>query len=188
MASRGRGSQKVWVRSQLSKVVSGTSADTASVTSLRDASLTTTASGALQLGLPNEFTVVRFLAWVQVTQTDTAAGLLVNPQPGIIGVRVAGKEEIEELAADAAFRAESGPFQDGQSDWLLWGPTYPANGIGVEGTAEALVGKEMFDIRSARRVDSLGEDIALFLQSAGNVQATTTFAMRASFAALCVIS
>lgn len=189
--ARGTRSQKLWVRSSISLTVVGTSANTASVNSLRDASATTTASGAAQLGLPNEFTVVRFLAWAQYESLDTAAGLLSNPPAGIVGVRVGGKEEIEEMIADTAFRAESGPVQDPLSDWLLWGPTHAAQGVaanvGTGSTTDVFIGKEMFDIRSARRVDGLSEDIAIMLQVPVASLATTTQSMRLSYAALCIV-
>lgn len=184
-----RGSQKIWIRNpSFTKTIVGTSTDTAAVQSLRENSQTNTAVGlTLYVGLPQEFTVVRFLAWVQATVQDSGAGLVTNPNPGLIGVRVSSKEEIEEAAGDAGFRAEIGPVQDPLGDWLLWGPVMAANGAVVEGTTEAVFGKAMFDIRSARRVDGLTEDLAVMLQFPAAALSTTTQSIRASFAALCVI-
>lgn len=154
---------------------------------MREASiLVTPVSSTLYVSLPEEFTVVRFLAWASVTQTDTAAGLLANPPAGVIGVRVASKEEIEEMQANTAYRAESGPVQDPLADWYLYGPVFPASGVGVEGTAEAFVGKESFDIRSARRVDGASEDMIIMLQFPVGLVATATQTMRMNWAALCV--
>lgn len=186
--ARGR-SSKVWVRNpSQSLTVIGTSTDTAAVQSLRENSIVTTAvSTTLQVGLPNEFTVVRFLAWAQLTADDSGAGLVSNYPAGIIGVRVASKEEIEEMAGDAGFRSETGPVGDVNGEWMLWGLVYAANGGFTTGAQEVQVGKEMFDIRSARRVDGLTEDVVISLQMPVSALTTTTRSLRVSWAALCVL-
>lgn len=181
-------SKKMWVRStSFASSVVGTSLDNARVQSLRDASITNSVLGVTQFGLPNEFTVVRFLGWWQVESTDTAAGVVTNPAPCYFGARPAGTEEIEEMSADANFRTESGPQSDPLEDWMFWNPAFPANAAFGTGTQETFIGKGSFDIRSSRRVDSFKGDIAIMAQFPVSSLTTTTQSFRLSWAALCIV-
>lgn len=177
----------VWVRrANVTKATVGTSADTAAVTSLRNDSVVQTQGGVSYPGLPNEFTVVRFLAWLSGEEQDSGAGILTNPLMPVFGVRVAGREELEELIADAGFRAESGPAQDYQADWMVWAPVPLDNYNESTGSVDVHRGKLVLDIRASRRVDSLSEDIGIFLQTESSALTTTTRSLRISYAALCM--
>lgn len=178
---------RVWVRGKGTKTVVGASTDVAGVQSLR----TTLFAGSVAQGaspgftLPSEFTVVRFLAWLSGEELNTAAGLLSNPFDPVFGVRVGGIEEYEELVADAVFRAESGPTQDPQADWMVWAPVQLDN-IAVPAEGDIFRGKLMVDIRSARRIDSASDDLLLFGSHESSAITTSTRSIRWSYAALCL--
>lgn len=183
-----RKSQRVWVRStSFSKTAVGTTVDTAGVEGVRDRSSVLTAGG-LVTTLDSEFTVVRLIGHYSCEDLNTNVGVLTNPPPFFIGARVAGTEELEELAADANFRSESSPFADPMADWHTWVPAYPNNATLFASPVELFVGKGMFDIRSARRVDGRREDFAVFLSTgAVAIDASITRSVRLSWAALCVV-
>lgn len=181
---------RVWVRrtNQAASFPAGTT-DGANVLSLRDVSTTTTAGGLPMTGLSEEFTVVRFIGhwYVEHFAAGAGAGTTSNP-PVVFGARVAGAEEIEEMVVDSAFRIESGPALDPMADWMCWVPMYADNPSGFDANAsEITAGKGMFDLRAARRVDGLREDIALMFQASGTVPTGMITSVRVSWAALCLV-
>lgn len=178
--------QKVWVRQNFLGTAVGTSGDTTRLFGLRDASAVITANGATTL-LDSEFTVIRFMGHWQVDVVDSGAGVVSNPAPVVFGGRVAGSEELEELIADPLFRAESGPLQDPMADWLFWNPAFAGNSGYVDGAVNGFIGKGMFDVRSARRVDARREDFGVMAQFTQSALTTTTQSFRLSWAALCLV-
>lgn len=182
--------QKVWVRqTSFSASFPATTVEGASVVSMRGASTVTTGTGAVVTGLPNEFTVVRLIGhWTVEHFAATAAAGTTNNPPVVFGFRVAGAEEIEEMIADIGFRSESGPSSDPMADWMAWVPGYADNPSGFDANAsEITVGKGMFDLRAARRVDGLREDIAVMMQATGTVPTGMITSARLSWSALCLV-
>lgn len=189
MATRGR--NKVWVRSPAITVNAAAASANESdlIFSLRGDSNVAGSLGGTYFGLNQDFTVIRLLGWwyLEHFATTAAAGTTNNP-PVILGVRVAGNEELEELNADANFRLESGPALDPMADWLAWVPCYADNfGSTDGGASEILSGKGHFDIRSARRVNGIREDLMGIVQFPGTVPAGMLSSFRFSYAALCLV-
>lgn len=188
--ARSRESQKIWVRLPNFSVSSpAASVNTAAVASLRGSSAVATAAGATQLGLPNEFTVVRIIGhyYVEHFAGTSAAGTTNNPAV-FFGARVSSAEELEEMVADPNFASESGPSQDPMSDWMAWVPMYADNPSGFDGNAsEITAGKGMFDLRAARRVDGLRGDLLLALQTLGTTPTGMIISARVSLSVLCIV-
>lgn len=186
-----RRNQKLWIRvSNFVLTTTGVSNGAVSVQGLRDQSVTGTGGGNAQLGLEQEFTVVRFIGTWQLTITETAAGTVTGNPASIIGARTGTSEELEEFLSDPVFRLESGPVLDPLTDWMLWNPVHAGNGVSGNfgsATGEAFVGRGMFDIRSSRRVDSIREDFIVFLNNPANATGTLTTTLNLSYQALCVI-
>lgn len=181
---------KTWIRSAGTSVaaIAGQVTRADVISSVRQTSLVNLPITGTQLGLPNEFTVIRLLGWWQLEHfaTTAAAGTTNNP-PAIIGVRTAGAEEIEEMVADNAFATESGPVLDPMADWMAWVPCYTDSATGFDANAsELFTGKGHFDIRSSRRVDGLRDDIVIMAQFQGTVPTGMRSDLRLSWAALCL--
>lgn len=182
-------SQKIWVREPNFPLTAvGATTGAAAVRSLRDRANVLTAGGVAQPGLPQEFTVVRFMAWWQYQVIDTNAATVIGNLPACIGARVAGTEEIEELAANTPYREENGPLQDPETDWMFWHPCYAGmGGFSSVANTEVVTGMGHIDIRSARRVDSLRDDFAVYLQLPVNGVANINQSLQVSYAALVVV-
>lgn len=183
--------QKVWIRSAgvSASATAGAVNDADVHASVRQSSLVNLPITGTQLGLPGEFTVIRLLGWWQLEHfaVTAAAGTTNNP-PCIVGVRTAGSEEIEEMVADNAFAIESGPVLDPMADWMAWVPCFADNATGFDANASELFsGKGHFDIRSARRVDGIRDDIVIMSQFQGTVPTGMRSDFRLSWAALCLV-
>lgn len=182
--------RKVWVRSSSQTLTAPAgSSNLVSVQSLRQNSLVSLPITGTFTGLSEEFTVVRLIGhwYLEHFANPASAGTTNNP-PCIFGVRVAGVEEIEEMAGDPNFALESGPSGDPMADWMAWVPCYADNPSGYDVNAtEITAGKGMFDLRAARRVDGLREDIALLAQMQGTVPTGMISSYRISWQALCLV-
>lgn len=185
-----RDTQKIWVRnSNFVLSAPAGSVQLAAVSSLRAASAVTTGFGTAQLGLPQEFTCVRLIGhWYLEYFANPASAGVTNNLLVFFGARVAGAEELEEMLADPNFATESGPAADPMADWMAWVPMYADNPSGFDVNAtEIIAGKGMFDLRAARRVDGLREDLLISLQQLGTTPTGMVISARLSLAALCVV-
>lgn len=183
-------SQKLWVRrANFNLTVTGVHTGSAAVQSVRETANVLSAGGVAQPGLPQEFTVVRFMASWQYQMVDTSAAVLSNYPAAVVGVRTAGVEELEEMTANTAFREESGPAQDPMADWMAWNPMHAGQGVAsVAAQWEMLTGKGTMDVRSARKVDGLRDDIGVFIQLPPNALLSgLTVSVNLAWAALCIV-